>query len=391
VRVACPGCRTTYRINPELLSHKLRCARCRLVWKAIGPDTLRHAQPGVALGDMALLDPPSPNLPPAAAASAAVDQNDYWLGKRLGRYEVRSILGTGAVGHVYRGHDPELGRDVALKILPKPRGRQTLRVKLFLQEARAAARLQHPNIVTIHEVGLDGQFYFFAMEVVDGGTLKDLVLALGRLAPDRACYLLGQAARALAFAHSNGVVHRDVKPDNLMIDRRGVLKVADFGLAEIGEVDVMKLYGNRPIGTPGYLAPETARAEGATPASDVYCLGLCLVYVLSGHKYLSAPTVAEMVELCAHPPVFQPGSELGDVPEACLRIIARCLEHDPARRYPDADELAADLRRFVVSVCREDSGSSLPLPPAAPVEPRASRFGLTSMLRLPPRLRRRDK
>jgi serine/threonine-protein kinase len=290
-------------------------------------------------------------------------ESDYWIGKRIGRYQVRSILGTGAVGHVYRAHDSQLGRDVALKILPKPRGeKMTLRVKLFLQEARAAARLQHPNIVTIYEVGLDGQFYFFAMEVVDGGTLKELVLALGQLAAPRSCFLIGQAAQALAYAHQSGVIHRDVKPDNLMMDVRGVLKVADFGLAEIGEVDLMKLYGNRPIGTPGYLAPETARGQGATPASDIYCLGLCLFYLLAGRKYLSAPTIGETVALSADPPEFDARRELPNAPEECRRIVTRCLQHDPEQRYPNAQALADDIRRFVVKSSRDDSSSSLRVP-----------------------------
>ncbi len=366
IRVACPGCRTMYEVSDDLLDKRLKCARCQLTWKAIGQNVLSKATSEVSAVDAALMDPTAGHDKTTLLPDEVNDTNDYWIGKQIGRYHITAILGTGAVGHVYRGHDPELGRDVAIKILPKPRGKTTLRVKLFLQEARAAARLQHPNIVTIHEVGLDGQFYFFAMEVVDGGTLKDLVLALGKLPPQRACFLMGQAAQALAYAHANGVVHRDVKPDNLMMNSHGVLKMADFGLAEIGEVDLMKIYTNRPIGTPGYLAPETARGEGAGPGSDIYCLGLCLFYVLTGRKYLTANTVVEMVDKCARPPVFDSEKELPGVHVECARICAKCLEHDPGDRYLSAQELADDLRRFVVSVSRDDSGSPLPLPSAAP-------------------------
>ena len=134
-------------------------------------------------------------------------------------------------------------------------------------------------------------------------------------------------------------------------------------LAEIGELDVMKLYHNRPIGTPGYLAPETARGDGATALSDIYCLGLCLYHALTGQKLLQVSgKIAETVALCANPPRFVPGPELGQVPDACLRILSKCLELEPAQRYQSAQQLANDLRRFVVDISRDDSSSPLPLP-----------------------------
>lgn len=363
IRVACPACRTVYQIREALLGKRVKCARCGADWRALAPETLQAADESVSVVEAELIDLSSGGEKTATLKPDPGLPYDYWLGKTIGRYRVESILGTGAVGHVYRGSDPELGRDVALKILPRPKGQQmTLRVKLFIQEARAAARLQHPNIVTIHEVGLAGEYYFFAMEVVNGGTLKDLTLALGKLSPARACFFISQVAQALAYAHSRKVIHRDIKPDNLMMDERGVAKVADFGLAEIGEVDLMKLYRGKPIGTPGYIAPEMARGEGATAASDIYCLGLCLYHALTGEKYLTAATTEALVALCANPPPFKPGRELHRVPERCLQILRRCLQADPAQRYASAGQLADDLRRFVVSVSRDDSRSPLPLP-----------------------------
>ena len=380
IRVACPACRTVYQLRQELLGKRVRCARCEAEWRAIGPETLQAADDAVCEVEAELIELTSGDDRTATLKPDTALPYDYWLGKKIGRYRVDAILGTGAVGHVYRGHDEQLGRDVALKILPKPKGKKTtLRVKLFIQEARAAARLQHPNIVTIHEVGLDGQYYFFAMEVVEGGTLKDLTLALGRLSPARACFLLSQAAHALAYAHAHGVIHRDIKPDNLMMDRRGVLKVADFGLAEIGEVDIMKLYQGRPIGTPGYIAPEMARGEGASALSDIYCLGLCLYHALTGEKYLTAGTTQELVALCANPPEFRPGRELRGVPEPCVQILKRCLQPRPADRYAGAQELADELRCFVVEVCRDDSRSPLPM---AGEDPFTGRLGRAPRFRL---------
>lgn len=379
IRVACPACRTVYEIKKGLLGKKLICAKCKVAWTAIAPETLQAAKDQVCEVEAELMDNPSDLEKTATLVSPTPLPVDYWLGKNIGRYKIRSILGTGAVGHVYRGHDSELSRDVALKILPKKRGeKMTLREKLFLQEARAAARLQHPNIVTVFEVGIDGEFYFFAMEVVDGGTLKDLTLALNRLSPARACFLIGQAAQALAYAHANGVVHRDVKPDNLMMDRLGVLKVADFGLAEIGEVDLFKLYKNRPIGTPGYISPEMARGEGAGASGDIYCLGLCLYHSLTGHKYLQAGNMNDLISLCANPPRFEPGARLSHVPGECLRILAKCLEPEPANRYASAQDLADELRRFVVDTSRDDSQSPLLGSGLDPV---------TSQLERPPRSR----
>jgi serine/threonine-protein kinase len=380
IRVACPACRTVYQLRKELLGKRVSCARCDAEWRAIGPEILQAAGDAVCEVEAELIELTSGDDKTATLRPDTTLPYDYWLGKKIGRYRVDAILGTGAVGHVYRGHDDQLGRDVALKILPRPKAKQvTLRVKLFVQEARAAARLQHPNIVTIHEVGLDGQYYFFAMEVVEGGTLKDLTLALGRLSPARACFLLSQAAHALAYAHAHGVIHRDIKPDNLMMDRRGVLKVADFGLAEIGEVDIMKLYQGRPIGTPGYIAPEVARGEGASALSDIYCLGLCLYHALTGEKYLTAGTTEELVALCANPPEFRPGRELRGVPEPCVRILQRCLQSRAADRYAHAQELADELRRFVVEVCRDDSRSPLPI---AGEDPFTGRLGRPRRFRL---------
>lgn len=363
IKIACPACRTVYKIAPDLLGKKLVCAKCRAEWDAIAAETLKAAAEEVSDLDAELMDLGLHGEKTAPLVAGKAVEHDYWIGKSIGRYRIASILGTGALGHVYRGHDPQLSRDVAIKILAKPKGgKMTMREKLFLQEARAAARLQHPNIVTVHEVGLDGQFYYYAMEVVDGGTLKELVLAMGRLSPARACFLIGQAAQALAYSHSKGVIHRDVKPDNLMMDRRGVLKVADFGLAEIGEVDVMQLYQNRPIGTPGYIAPETARGQGASAASDIYCAGLCLYFVLTGLKYFKAPTIKEQVELCANPPQFEPGPALSGIPNPCVEVLRKCLQHEPSARYGNAQDLADDLRRFVVDMSRDDSRSQLPLP-----------------------------
>ncbi|MCG3139058.1 MAG: Serine/threonine-protein kinase PknD [Phycisphaerae bacterium] len=374
-RVACPACKTIYQINTALLGKKLICARCKTEWNTIAPETLVAAGDQVSDVDAELMDlADRGEKTKSVGGSLAAPSHDYWLGKSIGRYQIRSILGVGALGYVYRGHDKELGRDVAIKILAKPKGEQmTLREKLFIQEARAAARLQHPNIVTIHEVGVDGDFYYFAMEVVDGGTLKDLVLALGKLSAARASFLVAQAAQALAYAHGKGVIHRDIKPDNLMMDQRGVIRVADFGLAEIGEIDLIKLFHGRPFGTPGYIAPEMARGEGSTPQSDIYCLGLVLYYALTGRKMLKADGAQAQVELCARPPVFEPGPELADVPAECLRILQRCLEHEPTKRYPKAQQLADDLRRFVVESSRDDSHSQLPLPGPDPFTGQLSR------------------
>ena len=235
-----------------------------------------------------------------------------------GRYEIERPLGHGAMAVVDLARDRELGRLVALKRLAENLARDADLRERFLREGRLAARLNHPNIVRVFDVGeADGRPYI-AMEHVDGETLADLIARRGTVPATLASALGMQAARALAAAHAAGLVHRDVKPHNLLLRRDGVLKLGDFGIAVGLEGTRLTLAGT-VLGTAAYLAPEQARGEEVTPAADVYALGLVLVELLTGHPNRNARV----------------NGALGPT-------IEGCLEKDPRLR-PSATEVERAL------------------------------------------------
>ena len=237
-----------------------------------------------------------------------------------GRYEIERPLGHGAMAVVDLAHDRELGRKVALKRLAENLARDEDFRGRFLREGRMAAQLSHPNIVRVFDVGeADGRPYI-AMEFVDGETVADLVARRGHVSPAEAAALGVQAANALVAAHAAGLVHRDVKPHNLLLGRDGVLKLGDFGIA-LGLAGTRLTMTGTVLGTAAYLAPEQARAEReVTSAADVYALGLVLVELLTG-----TPSRTARID-----------GPLG-------ATIARCLADDPRMR-PSAAELELELR-----------------------------------------------
>src|SRR5215510_9679937 len=204
-------------------------------------------------------------------------------GQRLGSFEVLEPLGAGGMGEVYRARDTRLGREVALKVLPESLALDRDRIARFEQEARSASALNHPNIVTIHEIGRDGDTTFVAMELVDGRTLRDLV-ASGPMPVRKVLNVAAQVAEGLAKAHGAGIVHRDLKPENVMVSKDGFVKILDFGLAKLMETDTSGVSAlptiaqpeTRPgtvMGTVGYMSPEQASGEPVDYRSDQFSLG----------------------------------------------------------------------------------------------------------------------
>jgi eukaryotic-like serine/threonine-protein kinase len=257
------------------------------------------------------------------------------------RYERRARIATGGMGEVWRARDTVLGREVAVKILKREYADDhTFRAR-FAAEARHAAGLHHPGIATVFDYGLlpEGTPYL-VMELVDGKPLSELLANKQPLDAEPARMLALQTAEALAFAHAAGVVHRDVKPANLLVTPGGRIKITDFGIARaIGSVAFTQT--GQIVGTPQYLSPEQARGDTATPASDVYALGVVLFECLSGRRPFSGdtPIATALAQIQQEVPPLP-----DTVPAALAAVVARALAKDPAERYADGTAVAAALR-----------------------------------------------
>jgi serine/threonine-protein kinase len=259
----------------------------------------------------------------------------------VGPYQVLECVGVGGMGAVYRARDARLDRDVALKLLPVHEAGTPAAEERLLREARAAAALEHPNVCTVHEIGAgpDGRPYI-AMAFYDGETLKER-LARGRLPAAEAVDVAAQIVRGLAAAHAHGLVHRDVKPGNIMLVRDGTVKLLDFGLATAPDVTL-----TRPGATPGtvaYMSPEQARGDPVGPESDLWSLGVVLWEMLAAARPFRGGHEQAVIHAILHSEPESVREHAPDVPEALERVLGRLLRKDPRDRYLSADELLADL------------------------------------------------
>jgi dipeptidyl aminopeptidase/acylaminoacyl peptidase len=287
--------------------------------------------------------------------------------ERLGAYEILSPLGAGGMGEVYRGRDTRLGREVALKILPAELAEEKERLSRFDQEARAASALNHPNIVTIYEVGFSGERPFLAMELVEGKTLRELVVA-GPLALRRVFSVGAQVAEGLAKAHAAGIVHRDLKPENVMVSKDGFVKILDFGLAKLTEPGPggasAALTLARPdthpgtvLGTVAYMSPEQASGEAIDFRSDQFSLGSILYELTTGQKPFQRRTAAETMSAIIREEPEPLGKVRPEAPLPARWILERCLAKDPEERYGSTRDLARDLASLRDHISEVSSGA----------------------------------
>ncbi|MBK8270148.1 MAG: protein kinase [Planctomycetes bacterium] len=349
VAVVCPQCFRAYKIAPSLIGKRLVCKDCRHEWRArrgtaaelrssIHTRKLREHS-----SDLSRSPNGSSDMPPSAGSSVAIDMS--WAGRKIGRYRARSLLGYGGMGVVWRAHDDALRRDVALKILSRTRDQNKnggLNLDLFMQEARAVAKLQHPSVVSIFEVAEDEGHVFLSLELMEGGTLKEFVDKNGKIEPRKLFEWMVGPAKALALAHRRGVIHRDIKPGNLMLDDHGHLKLMDFGLADVTNEEVSERLRGKAVGSLGWVAPETAKGQPTTPVSDLYCLGLVMHYALTGKPLIHGKSRSEIIALHQNPPDARL-DEIEGLSHRGKRLMRKLLSVDPALRFQSADELAADL------------------------------------------------
>jgi serine/threonine protein kinase/uncharacterized caspase-like protein len=321
---------------------------------------------------------------PAAEASSNVDAPTGGgsrvgappgVPSRIGRYEVRAVLGSGAFGRVYRGYDPELQRDVAIKVMHQAGTSPEYRER-FLREARAAATIRHPNVIQVYDLGDYEGYPYIAMEYLPGVTLSDR-LRDGPLAPRMAAVILAKVGRGLAAVHQHGFVHRDVKPANVLFDEKGEPKITDFGLAKRVSGEELTVDGT-VMGTPAYMPPEQVRGEirAIGPASDVWALGATLYQCLAGRGPFTGASFP-MIMFDIVNGRFEPlGKAAPGVPRELEAVCWRCLQTDPQNRYPTAKEFAHDLEAYLrgaaptsaASVAGSSAAFSLPRGQTKPLE-----------------------
>jgi serine/threonine-protein kinase len=262
------------------------------------------------------------------------------------RYQLLEQLGSGGMSDVFRARDLMLERSVAIKVLHARYSNDTSFQQRFRQEARAAANLSHPNIVTVHDFGLDHSQLFIVMEYIPGKDLKTLLRQRGRFSVEDAIPLMVQACAGIGYAHRAGLVHCDVKPHNMIVTPDARLKVTDFGIARALSTIKPDEKADVVWGSPQYFAPEQAAGEAPSPASDVYSLGIVLYEVLTGALPFNAPTSEELARMHLQSAPISPSEYVPEIPSALEQILLKVLSKEPAARYRTADQLGRVLLRF---------------------------------------------
>jgi beta-lactam-binding protein with PASTA domain/predicted Ser/Thr protein kinase len=262
------------------------------------------------------------------------------------RYEIEGVLGQGGMAKVFQGHDNVLGRPVAVKVLsPQFAGDQQF-VARFRREAQAAAALNHPNIVSVFDTGSQNDVHYIVMEHVRGRTLRDTIRAEGPLLPERAAEIAEAVARALSSAHEAGLVHRDIKPGNIMLTSDGEVKVMDFGIARTATGDTLTQTA-AVLGTASYLSPEQAQGESVDGRSDIYSLGCVLYEMLTGNPPFTGDSPVAIAYKHVRDDPVPPSRINKDVPKDLDAVVMKSMAKNPANRYQSADELRQDLERVL--------------------------------------------
>ena len=292
--------------------------------------------------------------------------------KSLGRYQIRGVLGQGAMGLVYDGLDPKLNRRVAIKTIltrklsPEAAKMATLR---FEREVKAVARLNHPNVVQVYDFGTEGDLAYIVMEFVQGKELKDFLDGDERFDLKRIFRLMAELLGALDFAHEAGIVHRDVKPANVMFGADGHAKLTDFGVARFTEPDPSQIDMTRAgqiIGTPSYMSPEQIQGQTIDRRSDIFSAGILFYQLLTWKKPFSGSQWELAKKIIEDDPVWP--SKVVEIPPEIDRIVARAMAKEPARRYQSARKFAEALQRVAEGKAPEEPGEIVPTGKASEAE-----------------------
>ena len=327
----CTRCLLGIGLEEEVRNLHVRCPHCRSAIELVDDETWS----GITC----------PSCDSSFDLAGDDDEHNRESSKRLGQFELIERVGVGGFGAVWKAHDTELDRIVAIKV-PRRSQVSATDVEQFMREARAAAQLKHPNIVSVHEVGRADAQVFIVSDFVDGVTLTDR-LRTNETRLRETVTVCMQVADALQYAHESGVVHRDLKPSNVMIDRHGEPHIMDFGLAKRDAGEVTMTLDGKVLGTPAYMPPEQASGAGhnADARSDVYSLGVILFEMLTGETPFRG-TSQMLLHQVIHEDPPSPRRFDNGVPKDIETICLRCLQKEPAKRYQSARDLADELRRF---------------------------------------------
>ena len=295
-----------------------------------------------------------------ASANGKKGKSSDWIGRRIGKYEITGVLGVGGMGVVLRGHDSALERDVAIKLLPQELSEDSAALSRFLTEAKSAGKLNHPNAITLYEIGQEDEIHYQVMEIVSGGSVEDQLEKTGSYSAADATRMTIEACRGLAAAHRAGLIHRDIKPSNLLLTNEGSVKISDFGLAKLTQSQSLQMTRvGQIIGTPYYMSPEQCQGQEVDARSDIYSLGATYYCLLTGKTpYADSDSVVQVMYSHCNSAPPNPRDIREAVPTACAKIIERAMAKNPSDRYASADEFRRDLEAVLAAV----SGANINLP-----------------------------
>jgi urea transport system substrate-binding protein len=298
---------------------------------------------------------PQPAPPSAVPPRAPMDG---WVGRSLGRYEITGVLGEGGMGVVLKARDRMIERDVAIKVLAGHLASNAIALDRFLAEAKAAGKLNHPNVTAIYEIGQENGIYFLVLEFVPGGSLSQRLQKPEPISVIEATEVLIDACKGVGAAHAAGLIHRDIKPANFLRAADGSTKVADFGIAKaVADNGKQMTHSGQILGTPWYMSPEQCEGKPLDHRTDLYSLGATYYTLLTGKApYHETDGVIRVMFLHCEGPVPDPRSVNPAIPDACSRIVARAMAKAPDDRYQSAGAMLADLQAVLKEL--SDPGAS---------------------------------
>ncbi len=278
--------------------------------------------------------------------------SDQRIGQRFGKYLVTRLIGSGGMAAVYEAEDTSLNRHVAIKFLPEARKEQAVAVERFINEAQVAGRLNHPNIIAIYDIGFEHDAYYIAMELLNPGSAGHYLKRRGRMHWVEAAHVIAQCCNALSAAHQAGLIHRDIKPDNILVSPAGTVKLADFGLVKELFEETSLTKSGVVVGTPLYMSPEQASAQPLDARTDIYSLGATFYALLTGTPPYTTGSVPQIMMAHVKAPVPDPRRINPEIPEALVQIVRRTMAKRPSERFQHAEDMRQALEMAVVGAER---------------------------------------